>query len=1077
MERRRRQQGHPRAYTVGALGNASPYKIYYLPGFLAGEISTWSEHFERIAELGFSQVCLAPLARPGPSGNIFLADDFDQVDNRLGRSESAQSVLAELSKSSQAYGLSLLVDIVLDQVAADGAVARRHGDLFQTPVAAAQGALNPRTDPQRLHAALARFDDPTAVRHLGQIWRGRLAGWLDAGVTGFRVLGLDRVPPGFLAELIQSVRDKAGSCQFLGWTPGVSWNRIAELADVGLDAVFASTPWWDGRESWYVEEHELLRRIAPVVGPVEAPFGSRLAHRAHNEQEVPLLYREVLESAAATTDGLLMPMGFEFRARLPADARFAIPERWDGAKPPLQDDIASAIKLLDQFAANPRDEMRSLTSPANRVTALQMVGRRTLVLINTDLSASHRACDAEASTLQAGEVRVTPFNQGDPIVRTETAAPALKATTGAPRIVVENMSPRVEGGAFAAKRIVGQRVTVEADAYMDGHDVLAIELLWKAADEPDWHRQAMSPLGNARWQSAFTPNRIGRWLFTAEAWLDEYGTLCRSACLKREAGVDFSVELTELKLAVETAVARKECARSTLTDVLSAMAKPDQSVALEALTSPETTRIMAEASARSFAVQHEPLALEVDRREAGFASWYEIFPRSQTKDPDRHATFADVIESLPRVRDMGFDVLYFPPIHPIGTAARKGRNNSLVAAPQDVGSPYAIGSREGGHDAIHRQLGTLDDFRQLVAAARDHGLEIALDFAIQCSPDHPWLRKHPEWFRHRPDGTIKYAENPPKKYEDIVNVDFYADGAVPGLWQALRDIVLFWVAEDVRTFRVDNPHTKPLPFWQWLIEDVRRRYPDVIFLSEAFTHPKMMYRLAKVGFTQSYTYFTWRNTRPELTDYLRELTTTEVAEFFRPHFFVNTPDINPFYLQSSGRAGFLIRAALAATLSGLWGMYSGFEICEAAPLPGREEYLDSEKYAIRVRDFAAPGNIVAEISTLNRIRKANPALQSHLGLSFYNSSNPQVMAYGKALPSHEDMVFVLISLDPHRPQETNFEIPLWEWKLPDSASLVAEDLMTGRRFTLYGKQQWLRLDPTVLPFAIWRLSPDLGGAA
>jgi len=424
---------------------------------------------------------------------------------------------------------------------------------------------------------------------------------------------------------------------------------------------------------------------------------------------------------------------------------------------------------------------------------------------------------------------------------------------------------------------------------------------------------------------------------------------------------------------------------------------------------------------------------------------------------------------LPRVRDMGFDVLYFPPIHPIGQTNRKGRNNSLTPAAEDVGSVYAIGGDEGGHDALHPQLGTLDDFRRLVAAARDNGLEIAIDFAIQCSPDHPWLKEHPDWYRHRPDGTIKYAENPPKKYEDIVNVDFYAEGSIPDLWTALRDVVLFWATEGVRIFRVDNPHTKPLPFWQWMIADIRGRYPDAMFLAEAFTRPKMMYRLAKVGFSQSYSYFTWRNTKQELTEYLTELTTTDVAEFFRPNFFVNTPDINPYYLQSSGRAGFVIRAVLAATLSGLWGVYSGFEICEAAALPGREEYLDSEKYEIRVRNFDAPGNIVEEITALNRIRKAHPALHSHLDVAFYNSSNEQVMAYGKTAPEHEDMIFTVLSLDPHHPQETSFETPLWHWKLPDNASLEAEDLMTGRRFTLNGKRQWLRLDPASAPFALWRL--------
>ena len=423
---------------------------------------------------------------------------------------------------------------------------------------------------------------------------------------------------------------------------------------------------------------------------------------------------------------------------------------------------------------------------------------------------------------------------------------------------------------------------------------------------------------------------------------------------------------------------------------------------------------MRAADERPFACRHAPeIPIDVDRPQAGFASWYEMFPRSVTDDPARHGTFADVIERLPAIRAMGFDVLYFPPIHPIGTTNRKGRNNALRAEPDDVGSPYAIGGPEGGHDAIHPALGTLDDFRALIAAAKDNGLEIALDFAIQCSPDHPWLREHPDWFRWRPDGSLRYAENPPKKYEDIVNPDFYADAAMPALWIALRDVVLFWIDQGVRIFRVDNPHTKPLPFWQWMIADIRGRHPDVIFLAEAFTRPKLMYRLAKIGFTQSYTYFTWRNTKQEITEYLTELNAPPVREFFRPNFFVNTPDINPIFLQTSGRPGFLIRAALACTLSGLWGMYSGFELCEAAPLPGREEYLDSEKYQIRVRDFAAPGNIVERDHRAQPDPPANPALQSHLGVTFYPAFNDQILLYGKRTPDGHDMILVAVNLDPH----------------------------------------------------------------
>jgi starch synthase (maltosyl-transferring) len=423
---------------------------------------------------------------------------------------------------------------------------------------------------------------------------------------------------------------------------------------------------------------------------------------------------------------------------------------------------------------------------------------------------------------------------------------------------------------------------------------------------------------------------------------------------------------------------------------------------------------------------------------------------------------------------MGFDTLYFPPIHPIGKVNRKGKNNSTRSQPGEPGSPYAIGSAEGGHDAIHPELGSIADFRRMRDAAGEHGLEIALDFAIQCAPDHPWLKEHPEWFAWRPDGSIAYAENPPKKYEDIVNVDFYAPGAVPGLWLALRDIILHWREEGVRTFRVDNPHTKPLPFWRWVIADIRARFPDTIFLSEAFTRPQVMYELAKVGFSQSYTYFTWRNTKPELESYLKELADGPPKDFFRPHFFVNTPDINPAFLQRSGRAGFLIRAGLAATMSGLWGVYNGFELCEGTPLPGKEEYLDSEKYEIRAWDWNRPGNIVAEITQLNHIRRRNPALQTHLGIRFIPASNDNVTAFIKSTPGRDNVILVAINLDPFHAQEAWIEIPLWEWSLPDHASIDVEDLIGGSKFQWQGKSGSIRLDPYELPYSIWRIAAPHG---
>jgi starch synthase (maltosyl-transferring) len=488
------------------------------------------------------------------------------------------------------------------------------------------------------------------------------------------------------------------------------------------------------------------------------------------------------------------------------------------------------------------------------------------------------------------------------------------------------------------------------------------------------------------------------------------------------------------------------------------------------LVAAETVEMMRRADPRTFRGRSKVYSIDAERIEARFSSWYELFPRSVTDTPSRHGTFRDVIGRLPAIRDMGFDVLYFPPIHPVGNTNRKGRNNSLKAEAGDPGSVYAIGSAEGGHDAIHPQLGTLQDFRALVAAAHEHGLEIALDFAVQTSPDHPWLKQHPGWFDWRPDGSIKYAENPPKKYEDIVNVDFYAKDAIPGLWEALRNVVLFWAGHGVKIFRVDNPHTKPFPFWRWLIADVRARHPDVIFLSEAFTRPKVMYHLAKLGFSQSYTYFIWRNTKRELTEYMTELNTRPVADFFRPHFFVNTPDINPYFLQTSGRAGFLIRAALATTLSGLWGLYSGYELCESAPLPDREEYLNSEKYEIRPRDWNMPGNIIPEIAQLNRLRRSEPALQTHLGLTFYSAFNDNILYFGKKAPGHADRILVAVSLDPHAAQEADFEIPLWEWGRGDHEILECEDLLHGRHMLWRGKLQHMRLTPEA-PYAIWRVQP------
>ncbi|WP_434519605.1 alpha-1,4-glucan--maltose-1-phosphate maltosyltransferase [Pseudomonas sp. NFX1] len=640
----------------------------------------------------------------------------------------------------------------------------------------------------------------------------------------------------------------------------------------------------------------------------------------------------------------------------------------------------------------------------------------------------------------------------------------------APRIVIEGTQPALDGGTFAVKAISGQAVAVSSKVYSDGHDRLAVMLNWRQANSRRWHCVPMHSPGNDLWLAEFTPTELGPHLFSIEAWIDPFATYCHDLEKKYHAGVEVKLELEEGRLMLGKGI---ELSQGALRDELVAVQQrlpglsADDQVAV--FLSDSTARLMSEAEHRSYLTRSSDFPLDVDRPAAQFASWYELFPRSITDSPERHGTFNDVHERLPMIRDMGFDVLYFPPIHPIGKQHRKGRNNALQATPSDPGSPYAIGSDEGGHDAIHPELGTRDDFRRLVAAAAEHGLEIALDFAIQCSQDHPWLKQHPGWFSWRPDGTIRYAENPPKKYQDIVNVDFYAPDAVPSLWLALRDVVVGWVEEGVKTFRVDNPHTKPLPFWQWLIANVRSQHPDVIFLAEAFTKPAMMARLGKVGYAQSYTYFTWRNTKQELREFYEQLNQPPWSLCYRPNFFVNTPDINPFFLHTSGRAGFLIRAALATMGSGLWGMYSGFELCEATPLPGKEEYLDSEKYEIRPRDFTQPGNIIAEIAQLNRIRRQNRALQTHLGVAFFNCWNDNILYFAKRTPERDNFILVAISLDPHNAQEASFELPLWELGLDDNADTLGEDLMNGHRWTWHGKTQWMRIEPWHQPFGIWRI--------
>ena len=1077
-----------------------PPKIYHLHPLVAGRWRDWAGHFARIRAMGFDHVCTAPPFAPGESGDIFVTADHERLNPALGWVGTADDGLRILAEAAEAHGLRLMLDITLDAV-----IRQREPEWFGGGLCG--GPPDPRHGPQPLGVRHARFDDTQTADALTGWWCDRLQRLLRVGIAGFRFLEPHLVPQAIWRRIIASARTARPDSLLLAWTPGIDRGALGQLAGLGFDRVCASTAWWNGSDPWLVEEIEALRPIAPALAAPEPSFADRLAERLPFGTDLPTAYRHALRRCAAIGDGWFMPMGFEFAARHGFDAARATPADLQRARQEapveLAEDVAAANGLMDRIAdLCGGGALRPLTPSAASATALLRTAggaeqaRAVLVLINPAFG--HAAAvplplfplppeagaalgmprsigggEDPAAPLAPGEVRVLIYLPVPDITHACPAGAVARDPMEATRIAIEALAPAVPDGDYPVKRVVGDIVTVSADIVADGHEMLAAALLWRSADEADWRRVPMRLVANDRWTAQFTPERVGPHHYTIEAWWDVWGTFRHDLHAKHAAGQTLALEIEEGRRMVLAAAERASgMERQALQRVLDALAAADDVQRVALLLSDTTLAAMHAVDPHAFAVQHAPLRLDVDRPQAMFASWYELFPRSVTNDPARHGTFHDVIGRLPAIRAMGFDVLYFPPIHPIGTVNRKGRNNSLRAEPGEVGSPYAIGSAEGGHDAVHPQLGTLEDFRALVAAAKQHGLEIALDFAVQCAPDHPWIGQHPGWFRWRPDGSMRYAENPPKTYEDIVNPDFYADAAMPSLWLALRDVIQFWCDQGVRSFRVDNPHTKPMPFWRWVIADIRDRHPDALFLAEAFTRPKVMYRLAKEGFSQSYTYFTWRNTKQELTEYLTELNAEPVRDFFRPNFFVNTPDINPIPLQTSGRAGFLIRAALATTLSGLWGMYSGFEICESAPLPGVEEYLDSEKYEIRARDFNAPGNIVAEITALNRIRRAHPALQTHLGITFYSAFNDQVLLYGKRRPGGPEMILVAVSLDPHAAQEAAIELPLWEFGQPDHGALDVVDLVRGHRFTWHGKNQSIRLDPAELPFSIWQLTPS-----
>ncbi|MEW4567389.1 alpha-1,4-glucan--maltose-1-phosphate maltosyltransferase [Tautonia sp. JC769] len=660
---------------------------------------------------------------------------------------------------------------------------------------------------------------------------------------------------------------------------------------------------------------------------------------------------------------------------------------------------------------------------------------------------------------------MTATLQSSPLGASRTRAPS--------RIIIEGVTPQIDAGRFPIKRSVGESVVVGADVFAEGHDILRVQLRFRFEGE-SWAERPMTALGNDRWEARFDVDRLGRYEYTIEAWVDRFSTWRDEISKKSAAGQDIGSELLEGAELIRKAAERAEGhATQWLSDRAEAIRSPGDQVPRTALAlDPQLAELMERYDDRVGGTSIEKvLGVVVDPPLARFGAWYEMFPRSASQEPGRHGTFRDVEARLPYIASMGFDVLYLPPIHPIGHSFRKGPNNTLTAGPDDPGSPWAIGSQEGGHMSIHPELGTIGDFDRLVAAADARGIKIALDIAFQCSPDHPYVREHPEWFRHRPDGTIKYAENPPKKYQDIYPLEF--DGPDwQGLWEELRDVFLFWVDHGVTVFRVDNPHTKPFRFWDWCIAEVKERCPEAIFLSEAFTRPKMMKRLAKGGFTQSYTYFTWRNTKDDLTEYLTELTTTECREYMRPNFFANTPDILHEYLQTGGPAAFKTRLILAATLTSAYGIYGPpFEQCIGTPLrPGSEEYLDTEKFQIRHWNLNAPGNLSELIGSVNRIRKEHVALQSDWNLRFHSVDNEKLLAYSKATPDRSDVILVVVNLDPYNTQSGWIGLSLDELGVFDGDTLMVHDLLTDARYQWRGTHNFVMLDPHRIPAHVFHVT-------
>jgi starch synthase (maltosyl-transferring) len=1077
-------------------------RIYNLFPSLVGAIDRWTAQLERIAAMGFDWVYVNPFHESGYSGSLYAVKSYYRL-NPLFRGSAIgddDDIIRGFAEAARRLGIDVMMDLVVNHTARDADLASEHPGWYRHD---ADGAIvSPSANDPANPANVTVWTDLAELDYAERPERGEMIAYFcdvvrhyaRLGIRGFRCDAAYKVPSDVWSAYIRAAREVRPDALFAAETLGAPLEDVTRLGPAGFDFLFNSSKWWDFRAGWLLDQYERFRHIAPSIAFPESHDTPRLAAElgGRDDAEIEAEYRFRYLFAAFFSSGVMMPVGFEYGFDRPFDVVLTRPDHWQTPRFDISPFITAVNAMKASIPAlNDEGAERTLPAAGDAVALLRSAAAgasSAIALINPGLGAD-AAVDVDAVLRELGDaVEVTPqTHHAAPLgaaarivlrpleMRVFVNTPRVNGSTahdpraGARPCVIEAVWPEIDGGRHPVKRIVGDQLEVQADIFREGHDAIAAVLKYRERGAARWSETPMEPFDNDRWRGAFLLERNKRYQYTIEAWPDAFETWRHGARRKHAAGQAIDLELIEGRELIAAAQARSSgVARTRLESVQRELdTLDDEESRIGVMFGESLAALMRVVPDRSLSCTYgHELEVVADRRAAQIGAWYEFFPRSQGTTPGVASTFAEAQRRLPDIRAMGFDVLYVPPIHPIGHAFRKGKNNSLDPGPDDPGSPWAIGNADGGHMAVEPALGTLADFDRFVAAAVSHGIEIALDYALQCSPDHPYVREHPEWFTVRPDGSIKYAENPPKKYQDIVNFNWFGPHA-PALWDELRDVIEFWIGHGVRIFRVDNPHTKPFAFWEWMIGDVQSRHPEVLFLAEAFTRPKVMKELAKIGFTQSYTYFTWRNFKSELIDYCNELAQAEMGEYFRPNFFANTPDILPPFLQTGGRPAFRIRLILAATLSSVYGLYSGFELCENAALPGREEYLDSEKYQVRVRDWDAPGNIKDDIARINRIRRDNPALHTWRNVRFHSAVDENVLFYSKS--AGRNTLLVAVTLDPFRPIETTLTVPLAELGYAETDDVACDELLSGTHAIWHGPSLRLRLDPETNPAVIFRV--------